>query len=455
VTGPEPGPAQIVKGYVSPILSPSSPQTGSSATTPPGAGPWLRERLEQLERIERPSASAGEREAAEWIVDQFDALGATARIETEPAHGTYWWPLAIGALAGLAGATALLAGGSGRNPGSSAGPVGRRFKRKSSPGRRLIGGALGLAGLAAIARDFPPHERPVRNLLPQNEASNVVCELGDPDAVRTVVLVAHHDAAHAGLIFHPGIPELVARTGIFRKLDTSPMLMAPVLGGPALAAVAAASGSRRLALAAAVLSASSTASMLDIALRTVVPGANDNGTAVVSLLELARRFIADPPPGLRLILLSAGAEESFSEGIKAFGERHFPDLPKDSTFFINLDTVGSPHLTVLRGEGFLKMYEYPQPALDLADRTAAELGIPLFPNLRIRNGTDGLEPLAAGYPVVSICSCTEHKQPANYHWPNDLAENVNFETVGQAIDLAEAMTRSLAEDWVGPGHGPG
>jgi hypothetical protein len=429
----------------------------SAATTPPGADGWLKERLEELERIERPSASPGEREAAEWIVDQLGALGAKARIETESAHGTYWWPLAIGTLAGLAGATALLAGGP-RSGGprwarSRAGAPGAGDSLGKAPGsgRRLLAGALGLAGLAAIARDFPPHERPVRKALPKNETSNVVCELGDPDAARTIVLVAHHDAAHAGLIFHPGIPELVARTGIFRKLDTSPMLMAPVLGGPALAALAAAVGSRRLAAAAAVLSAGSTASMLDIAFRDVVPGANDNGTAVVSLLELARRFIADPPPGLRLILLSAGAEESFSEGIKAFGERHFPDLPTDSTFFINLDTVGSPHLTVLRGEGFLKMYEYPQPALDLADRTAAKLDIPLFPNLRIRNGTDGLEPLAAGYPVVSICSCTEHKQPANYHWPNDLAENVDFSTVDQAIDLAEAMTRSLAEDWVGPG----
>ncbi len=146
--------------------------------------------------------------------------------------------------------------------------------------------------------------------------------------------------------------------------------------------------------------------MADIGLRDVVPGANDNGTAVVALIELARRFMAEPPPGLRIVLLSAGAEESFSEGIRAFGQRHFPEMPVESTFFVNLDTVGSPHLTVLRGEGFLKMYEYPSAALELADRTAGEIGIGLFPNLRIHNGTDGLEPLAAGYPVVSICSCT-------------------------------------------------
>ena len=43
-----------------------------------------------------------------------------------------------------------------------------------------------------------------------------------------------------------------------------------------------------------------------------------------------------------MILLSAGAEESFSEGIKAFGERHFDELPRESTFFLCLDSIGSP-----------------------------------------------------------------------------------------------------------------
>jgi hypothetical protein len=387
----------------------------------------LRELLEGLERIERPSASPGEREAAEWIVERLAEAGAEGRIETEAAHGTYWWPLGIGTAAGALGGVAALAG------------------------RRWTAAALGALGAAAIATDFPPQDRPLRRVLPRNECSNVVCEIGDPDADRTVVLVSHHDAAHSGLVFHPGIPDLVSKTGIFRKLDTSPMLMAPVIGGPLLAALAGVIGSRRMALTATAVSAASTASMADIGLRKVVPGANDNGTAVVSLIELTRRFIADPPPGIRIIVLSVGAEESFSEGIRAFGKRHFGDLPQDSTFFINLDTVGSPYLTVLRGEGFLKMYEYPARALELADRTAEQIGIDLFPNLRIHNGTDGLEPLAAGYPVVSICSCTEHKQPANYHWPNDTAENVNFATVGQAIDLAEAMTRSLADAWVGPG----
>ena len=106
---------------------------------------WLRERLEELERIERPSASEGERRAAEWLVARYAELGAEARIEAEPAHGTYWWPLGIGAALGALGGIAALRG------------------------RRLLGAALGAIGAAGIADDFPPGQRRLRRPLPPPE----------------------------------------------------------------------------------------------------------------------------------------------------------------------------------------------------------------------------------------------------------------------------------------------
>ena len=87
---------------------------------------WLRQRLEELERIDRPSASEGERQAAEWLVGEFASLGAAARIETESAHGTYWWPIGIGTALGAAGGLAA-----------------RR-------GKRLTGALLGAAGAAHV-----------------------------------------------------------------------------------------------------------------------------------------------------------------------------------------------------------------------------------------------------------------------------------------------------------------
>jgi hypothetical protein len=188
--------------------------------------------------------------------------------------------------------------------------------------------------------------------------------------------------------------------------------------------------------------------MVEIAMRGTVPGANDNGSAVVAELALARRLLEEPPRDLRVILLSTGSEESFSEGMKAFGERHFATLPRENTFFLSMDSIGSPHLLVLRGEGFLKMREYPRRALDLMDGLADELGIWLFPNLRLHNGTDGLEPMAAGYEAASLCGCTDLKQPANYHWPNDVADNVDFGSVADAARLAEAAIRRLDERWI-------
>jgi hypothetical protein len=384
----------------------------------------LRTWLQELEQIDRPSASEGERRAAEWLVSRFAELGAEARIEAEPAHGTYWWPLGIGATLGALGAVAALRG------------------------RRLLGACLGAIGAAGIADDFPPGQRRLRRMLPKRTTYNVVCELGEAGAERTVVVISHHDAAHSGLVFHPEIPLIADRLGLIEKTDTSPMLMAPVVGGPILAALGALSGRRLLAKLGLLLGLGGAAAMADIGLRKVVPGANDNGTSVVSLLALAERFGEQPPEGVRLILLSTGSEESFSEGMKAFGERHFPALAKESTFFLCLESIGSPHLLVLRGEGFLKMREYPARSLALMDGLAEELGIWLFPNLRLHNGTDGLESLAAGYETAVIAGCTDLKQPANYHWGNDVAANVDFTTVADGIKLSEAAVRRLGKRWL-------
>ena len=384
----------------------------------------LREWLEELERIHRPSASEGEREAAEWILERFGELGAEARIEAEAAHGTYWWPLGLGAALG-----------------ALAGFLGLR-------GRRWLGAALGAIGAAGIASDFPPGKRPLRRLLRKRTTYNVVCELGPADAERTMVVVAHHDAAHSGLIFHPEIPKFADRLGLIEGADTSPPLMAPVVGGPIVAALGALSGRRALAKLGIFLGLGTVAAMADIGRRATVPGANDNGTAVIALLALAQQLVEQPPKEMRVVLLSAGAEESFSEGIKAFGERHFSSLPRESTFFLAVDSIGSPHLLVLRGEGFLKMREYSPRALALMDGVAEELGIWLYPNLRLHNGTDGLEPLAAGYETASLCGCNDLKNPANYHWPNDLAENVEFDTVADGIRLIEAAIRRLDERWL-------
>lgn len=388
-------------------------------------GAWLRDLVETLCSIHRPTASVGERRAAEWLLAKLREAGAVGEVELHQAHGTFWWPLGIAAAgAVVAGATTLR-------------------------GHRLLGGTLAAVIGAAAFDDLPPGERRFRNLLPQRDGTTVVAQMGPPEADRTIVLVAHHDAAHAGLVYHPAIPQLVFGRApwLIERVDTSPPLLAPVVAIPALIAAGATSGNRALVKAAMALAVASGAALADIGIRQTVPGANDNATGVAVLIAIAHTLAAKPTRNARVMLVST-SEEALCEGVQAFGRRHFAELPRESTFFLSIDTVGSPHLLVLRGEGMIRMREYPARALALLDGLADELGIALFPNLRLRNATDGIYPLAAGYECASLCSCTDLKQPANYHWPTDVPENVDYGTVADAVRLTEAVVRRLDDNWL-------
>jgi hypothetical protein len=101
--------------------------------------------------------------------------------------------------------------------------------------------------------------------------------------------------------------------------------------------------------------------------------------------------------------------------------------------------VGSPHLLALEGEGMVWMNEYPKDLIARAHAVADELGIELLGNLRLRNATDGLIALRAGYPTITFGSVDEFKIPTDYHWPTDTADRVNYGTVA---DMAR-LTREL------------
>ena len=378
----------------------------------------LREVVETLERLDRPSASDGEREAAEWIRARFEALGLRARIEEEPAHGTYWYPLgAMTALAGLAG-------------------LGSRRR-----GLAALTGALAAAG---VVDDVSGGPHLFRKALPKATTHNVVAEIGDPDAPRTILFVSHHDAAHGGLIFAPEFVTVPADLfpGWYEGQETSPPVMRVVAAGPALVALGALLGSRWIRRAGTVLALGSAAAFADIAARKVVPGANDNLTAVATLLDLARVLAADPPEGVRVILLSTGSEESFMEGMRGFARRHFPALDKQATRVICVESVGSPELIVIEGEGMIKMTDYPLESREFLAAAGEAAGVRLRRGLRLGLATDGLIALKAGYPTATLASVTPYKFPANYHSQQDIARNVDFDSVAGAVAVCEAAVRA-------------
>ena len=161
-----------------------------------------------------------------------------------------------------------------------------------------------------------------------------------------------------------------------------------------------------------------------------MPGANDNLSGVAALVALAELLREQPVPGLRVLLVSCGAEETLQDGIRAFVARHRDELDPARTAFVNLDTVGSPHLVHARGRGAgLDGAATPGRGCATCSRRAPSgSASPLERGFRARASTDSVIPSRAGYPIATLVSITDWRSPANYHLPSDIPENLDYAT---------------------------
>jgi Zn-dependent M28 family amino/carboxypeptidase len=184
--------------------------------------------------------------------------------------------------------------------------------------------------------------------------------------------------------------------------------------------------------------------MVDIGMRAVVPGANDNLSSVGALVGLAAALRGRPVEGVRVLLVSTGSEESFSEGMQAFGERHFGELDPERTEMLCLECLGGPTLLVVEGEGMLRMRDYPVHMREALADAARDAGAPITRGLRTTAATDAIIGLRAGYPVATLASVDETKLPMNYHWPNDVADSLYWDTIESAIAVCEEFVRRRA-----------
>jgi hypothetical protein len=386
----------------------------------------LREVIAALAPIERRAGEPGEQQAADWIAQRLRDAGASASVE--PAEFRDGYATVIRNLAAV---------GVGAGLGALAS---RRLRR--------AGGAAAAAATLAIADDISNGPRVFRRMSGTPRPTwNVVGECGDLTAERTLVVLAHHDAAPTGRIFDDRFQAWLGNQfpGILERIDTSLPLWWAILAAPGMVAVGAARGRRGLVAAGAAGSALGVATFQDIVRSPTVPGANDNLTAVAVLVALSERMRADPVLGLRVLLVSCGAEEVIQGGIYGFAERHFPQLDRERTSFLNLETLGSPKLVLLEGEGPVVMEDYHDRSFrDLIARVAERAGAPLRRGMRARNSTDAVIPSRAGYPTATLCSMDRNKALSNYHQMSDTPENVDYRTVRQALVVTEAVARELA-----------
>jgi Peptidase family M28 len=407
------------------MLSMSDTETNTQVDAP-ALDRILHEVVERLAPIERTPCSPGEREAADWLASRLaDVEGVEVALEDEPSWGTFA-PTATGlGLAAMAGAALVLRG------------------------RRLAGVLMAAGAYAGIVDEAQNGPRILRRIVRRRRRTvNLIARIGEQQA-GTLVVIAHHDAPQTGMIFdqtlqrklHERAPQLLER------FKTPPPQWWVGLAGPLLTLAAAVTGRRRFAKAALAIGAFGTALVADVWRSQTVPGANDNLSGVAALVGLAELLRERPLPGLRVLLVSCGAEETLQDGIRAFIASHRHELEPERTWFVNLDTVGSPHLVMLDAEGPVWMESYTGPWLSdrLAERAEA-LDIELYRGFRARASTDSIIPSRAGYPIATVVSVTDWFSPANYHLPSDTPANLDYDSVANATRLVYELARSLAAD---------
>jgi hypothetical protein len=397
----------------------------------------LREVVETLAALDRTPCSPGERQAAEWLAERLRSVpGVQAvELEDEPSWGTFPpTATALGVL-GMAAAALVLRG------------------RRTSA---ALMAAVTFAGIVDEAQNGP---RIVRRLVRRRRMTvNLLARVGESDShepdrsdgrgAGMLVVLAHHDAPQSGVLFdqtlqrrlHELAPQLLERA------RTSPPQWWVGLAGPLCTIAAAVRGRPRPARAGLIVGAIGTALVADIWRNPTVPGANDNLSGVAALVALAELLSEHPIPGMRLLLVSCGAEETLQDGIRAFMSRHRHELDPRHTCFVNLDTVGSPHLVMLEGEGPVWMEQYAGPWLrDMLAAQAERLGISLQRGFRARSSTDSVIPSRAGYPIATLLSMTDWRSPANYHLPSDIPANLDYRSVADAARLVYGLAKALAE----------
>ena len=315
------------------------------------------------------------------------------------------------------------------------------------------GAALAAATLFSYEREVSGAHQWLRGLLPRGQGVNVVARVPARRSRRaTLVLVAHHDAANTGLIWHPRV---VAAGGArrLRRQRVDPF-MAPLELALCLAAAggalprAARAGRAARAIAAAILGLGVLADV-DVAHGPTVPGASDNASGVAACLDLARALGAEPLEETDVLVALVGSEEAGMGGMAAFLDRHAASLQARTTFVLGLDTLGAGTPIVCVGEGAMREQRYAERDVALVEEGAASAGLPAPQRWRIGGWTDPILAVHRGLPAVSVLSMGPGHFP-HYHHPSDTPQHVDWDSVAAcariAAGTAAAYSRHVTRD---------
>lgn len=165
-------------------------------------------------------------------------------------------------------------------------------------------------------------------------------------------------------------------------------------------------------------------------------GASDNASGVAVLLDLAQRFTQERMDDADIWFVATGSKETWLSGMRRFMATH--RLDKASTYFLNIDHVGSGTLHYVTHEGLLQTFPSDREMVRAAESEAARHEV--SPLVWRGLPSDALLPLVRGYRAMSITAVGGKNA---YDDDSDRAGAIDYATVTAAASYAEAILRRL------------
>ncbi|MFL5523168.1 MAG: M28 family peptidase [Gemmatimonadaceae bacterium] len=172
--------------------------------------------------------------------------------------------------------------------------------------------------------------------------------------------------------------------------------------------------------------------------RLVRLGADDNASGTTAVLELARRFAANPARR-SILFANFSAEELGLIGSGVFVE-NAPVPLRDVITMVNLDMVGRLRndRLVLHVAGADERF---RQIVDSVEKISPVLSFHLIWKPAIDEASDQLSFADAHIPVFSPFT----ELHADYHRAGDIAARINFAGMEKVVDLTERVIRALAD----------
>jgi Peptidase family M28 len=373
----------------------------------------------------RGSATSAERQAAEYVKGQLNSMGIQ-EVKLQPFLGerSLWLFIALAfglALVGHAAYWLLQV------------PLG------ALPAMLIAWLAFGFSGYLVWCK-FTRDDYPLKHALPHAPSQNVIAVIPPAQqAQKKLVLIAHLDSHRAVFWF---ATDFMVR--IFSPIAAACLfgifLAIPVYGLAALTRWPALSW---LGIVLLVLHFIGWFTGVTADLGQYSPGANDNASAVGTVLALAERIKSQPLVNTEIWLAFTGCEETSGDGMLSFLKEYGPTI-KDA-LFLDFEMVGiGDSVSYLRQEGNMRPLTIPPDVETFIKDVGQKHGLLLTQAPLVGGATECSILWRRGYKAVCLLA---HRKGANllpeWHRLTDTVDHLQVSSLERVHGLAWDILQSF------------